>query len=217
MEQETVGNEFEKNRSIPADGLNPSDAQSGISGSRRRFSRLSLVAAPIVVSLVSKPVLGAQCLSNMMSGNLSNPDRGNCSKGWSPGGWGQPGGTINGVQDAQAWTLAGYTYGIYDPALGNVNQASSYSGGSTVANLPGGLMTQSPSTKTLRDVLNSAGKKNRDRHVLCAWLNAKLSENSGGNFNYLLTTAQVTGLANGSIPLPPPYIDLNTFLGTTWQ
>lgn len=201
MKQDSVNNDLEKTRSSQVDDLNPSDAQSGISGSRRRFSSLTLGAAPIVVSLVSKPVFGAQCLSNMMSGNLSHPDRGNCSKGSSPGGWGQPGGTIQGVQDAQAWTQA-----RYNPE-----------GTVALANLPAGLLTQSqsPVTKTLRAVLLDTNKQ-RDRHVLAAWLNAKFSENSGGTFYYILTSTQVLGLANGSLPLPPPYVDLNTFLDSTW-
>jgi hypothetical protein len=77
-------------------------------------------------------------------------------------------------------------------------------------------MTSSPSTKTLREVLLDEGSHNRDRHVLAAWLNAKFSENSGGTFTYILTTAQVIALANGSIPLPQPYLDLSTFLDSTW-
>ena len=216
MKKETVNNNLEDTQTGQVDSLSPSDANSGISGSRRRFSRLGLGAAPIVISLVSKPVLGAQCLSNMLSGNLSDPNRGNCSKGWSPGGWGRPGGTIRGIPDAQAWALAGYAYGNYKPSCGHVNRAECYEGGSKVSSLPSGLLTQSPPNKTLREVLLDTSHQ-RDRHVLTAWLNARLSENSGGSFIYILTTAQVIGLANGSIPLPSPYLDLSTFLDSTWQ
>jgi hypothetical protein len=217
MSIESVDKDDESRVSGQIERSNSDDMKSEISNSRRRFSRLSLGSAPIVMSLVTKPVLGAQCLSNMLSGNLSDPNRGNCTLGTSPGGWGNPGGSINGVSDKQAWDLVGYSYGTSKPTAKNSKQASSYGEGTTVAALPSGLMTQSPSTKTLREVLLSEGHLNRDRHVLTAWLNAKFSENSGGAFTYVLTTAQVIGLANGSIELPKPYLDLNKFLDSTWK
>jgi hypothetical protein len=217
MNKDAVGFDSEK---LPPDQLEESSTsgeQTEVRESRRRFSRLGIGVAPIVISLVSKPVLGAQCLSNMLSGNLSDPNRGNCRLGTSPGGWGNPGGNINGVSAATAWGRTGYTYGVYKDSCGHRNKARCYEGGSTVASLPPGLMTSSPSTKTLREVLLDEGSHNRDRHVLAAWLNAKFSENSGGTFTYILTTAQVIGLANGSIPLPQPYLDLNSFLDSTWN
>jgi hypothetical protein len=216
MNKDTVGFDYEKLPPGQLEESSTSGEQTGVRESRRRFSRLGIGAAPIVISLVSKPVLGAQCLSNMLSGNLSDPNRGNCRLGTSPGGWGNPGGSINGVRDTQAWTQAGFTYGDYKTSCGHRNQARCYDSGSTVASLPAGLMTSSPSTKTLREVLLDEGSHNRDRHVLAAWLNAKFSENSGGTFTYILTTAQVIALANGSIPLPQPYLDLSTFLDSTW-
>ncbi len=216
MKNKSVGIDLENTRSGQIDGLSSSDVHSDISTARRRFSRLGIGTAPIVISLVSKPVLGAQCLSNMLSGNLSDPNRGHCSKGASPGAWGNPGGGINGVRDALAWAQAGYVYGNYKESCGHRNQARCYEGGSTVTSLPAGMLTQSPNTKTLREVLLDESH-NRDRHVLTAYLNAKFSENSGGAFMYILTTAQVIGLANGSIPLPSPYVDLNTFFDNTWQ
>lgn len=48
--------------------------------------------------------------------------------------------------------------------------------------------------------------------IICAYLNARLSENTGGSFKYILTSAQVVGLVNGSIPLPPAYVSLHSFL-----
>ena len=44
---------------------------------RRRLAKFA-VGAPVLVTLASRPVFGAQCLSNMLSGNLSDPDRGQC-------------------------------------------------------------------------------------------------------------------------------------------
>ena len=36
------------------------------------------------MTLAARPVLGANCLSNALSGNLSQPDRGFCQRGFSP-------------------------------------------------------------------------------------------------------------------------------------
>jgi hypothetical protein len=216
MNKDTVGFDSEELPPGQPEELSTSDEQTGIRESRRRFSRLGLGAAPIVISLVSKPVLGAQCLSNMLSGNLSDPNRGNCSLGWSPGGWGLPGGNISTYSTIGAWTAAGYNYGIYKTSCGKPSHADCYEGGSAVGMLPVGLLTNSLPEKTLRDVVNDP-HNNRDRHVLTAWLNAMLSASSGGTFNYILTTAQVIGLANGTIPVPPGYGDLNSFLDSTWQ
>lgn len=52
---------------------------------RRAFTRLGATSTPVLMTLASRPVFGANCLSNEMSGNLSDPDRGNCSFGLSPG------------------------------------------------------------------------------------------------------------------------------------
>jgi len=51
-----------------------------VSEGRRRFARAGLLAPPILMSVVSRPVIGGgvNCLSNALSGNLSNPDRGLC-------------------------------------------------------------------------------------------------------------------------------------------
>jgi hypothetical protein len=136
----------------------------------------------------------------MLSGNLSDPNRGNCSKGSSPGGWGQPGGEINGLGDDDAWNRAGYN------PEGTVANA----------NLPTGLLQRSPGTRTLRVVLTTEGQLNRDRLFLCAWLNAKFSENSGGAFRYILTTEQVIALANNPLSFPQAYSDMNSFLSSTW-
>ncbi len=51
---------------------------SRVSVGRRQFSKAGLLAPPILMSITSRPVFGAACLSNMLSGNLSNPERGMC-------------------------------------------------------------------------------------------------------------------------------------------
>jgi hypothetical protein len=191
---------------------------------RRRFAKFAL-GTPVLMTLASRPVLaGQQCLSNMMSGNTSpghNP--GHCMKGWSPGGWGQPGGNVSSFPTAQAWAAIGLNYGTYDPTnCPDVNNPSAnkyqcYGGGSTLANVPGVLNQNSlPSTTLLVDVLCDPTLGQLTRHLVCAYMNALLSA-LGGGFTYILTTAQVLGLATGSIPLPPPYTNMNTFLDSTWD
>ncbi len=51
---------------------------------RRGFTRLG-AGAPVLMTLASQPVFGINCLSNAMSGNLSDPNRGFCIKGSSVG------------------------------------------------------------------------------------------------------------------------------------
>ena len=61
-----------------------------ISEGRRRFAKAGLLASPILMSVASRPVLGAlgqPCISNMLSGNLSHPKRGSCVLGISPADW----------------------------------------------------------------------------------------------------------------------------------
>lgn len=188
--------------------------------SRRHFSRLGAVT-PVLLTLASRPVFGGNCLSNMMSGNLSDPDKGQCGPGWSPGGWKNPKGQINGMATLDAWNEAGYFYGVLDgnetrscfkprhttenPQIKNKREC--YSGGSVFGDtpLPGG------DSRTLIEIL---GTNDIKKHCIAALLNASLSENTDG-FNYILTVDQVIGLCNGSIPVPGG-LSLRSFLDSTW-
>jgi len=76
--------------------------------SRRKLAKIG-AAAPVIMTLASKPVFGAQCLSQMMSGNASQHD-GSCQLGWSPDEWSNPEGTVNG-STSRAWSDAGFTMG----------------------------------------------------------------------------------------------------------
>ncbi len=171
--------------------------------SRRHFSKLGL-AAPVILSLASKPVFGGgggtrQCLSNMLSGNLSDPDRGACSKGWSPGAWKNKGGKISIYSTTQAWSLAGFSYD------------------NTTTSTPpfASLLTGAPANVRLSKYLgDNPGSLNAG--IICAYLNARLSENTSSVFKYILTPSQVIGLVNGSIPVPPAYGSLHSFLYSTW-
>lgn len=83
-----------KNRETQMDLKQDNPAEPGISSSRRQFTKAGLLASPVLMSVVSRPVFGVGCLSNMLSGNLSDPDRGECNLGlntlyWqeNPGAW----------------------------------------------------------------------------------------------------------------------------------
>ncbi len=168
---------------------------------RRHLAKLGL-GAPILATLASRPVFAGQCLSNMMSGNLSDPTRGTCSKGWSPGGWGQPGGQIHTYSDATAWGIAGF------------------SPSSLLSTMPGALIKEVfPAATTIIGSLNPPYASTLTRHFVTAYLNAALSDNDS-TFQYILTRQQVLDLATGVIGIPlnaPGYPgNFKAFFDSTW-
>lgn len=186
---------------------------------RRQLAKLGF-GAPVLATLASRPVFAGQCLSNMMSGNLSNPNRGNCAKGWSPGGWGQPGGQVHTYSTVGAWQAAGLLYGTLKSS-GAANKYSDYTGGATLANIPGVLNKDGiVSTTLLREVLTTPQLGQLTRHFVCAYLNAKLSAVGGSTFTYILSTQQVLDMASGLIGIPagaPGYPgNFNAFFDSTW-
>jgi len=62
---------------------------SEVSEGRRRFTKAGLLASPVLMSVASRPVFGGgtPCMSNILSGNLSNPSRGQCATGAGPSDW----------------------------------------------------------------------------------------------------------------------------------
>lgn len=183
----------------------PHAADVAASATRRRLAKLGL-SAPVLMTLASRPVLAGQCLSNMLSGNLSDPTRGHCSKGWSPGGWGLLGGMIGGFSTADAWVKAGFNF--------HTSKLSAF---------PSSLIKNPLDLNTLaKDVVaNDVTPNKPTRHYLAAYLNASLSEATGSTFQYILTKQQVIELATGAIKPPPPNENLsiyqmNEFLDKTW-
>lgn len=179
-------------------------SQTAFMARRRHLAKLGF-GAPVLATLVSRPVFAGQCLSNMMSGNLSNPNRGNCAKGWSPGGWGQLGGNVHTYSTIGAWTAIGLNYNT-----------------ATMANVPTVLNKDGVPTNTLlKTLLNVPQTGQLTRHFVCAYFNAKLSALAGSTFTYILTTQQVLDMATGVIGIPvgaPGYPgNFNTFLDSTWQ
>ena len=187
---------------------------------RRQLAKLGF-GAPVLATLASRPVFAGQCLSNMMSGNLSNPNRGNCAKGWSPGGWGQPGGNVHIYTTVGAWAAIGLPYGTLKSG-GQANKYEDYTGGATLNDVHGALNKNSlPTSTLLRAVLTTPQLGQVTRHFVCAYLNAKLSGLSGSTFMSILTTQQVLDMASGLIGIPagaPGYPgNFNTFFDSTWQ
>ena len=179
-------------------------SQAAFVARRRHLAKLGL-GAPVLATLASRPVFAGQCLSNMMSGNLSSPNRGNCSKGWSPGGWGQPGGNVHTYSTIGAWTAIGLDYNT-----------------ATMANVPSILNKNGVPTATLLKTLLTVPQTGQlTRHFVCAYFNAKLSGLGGSTFMYILTTQQVLDMAAGIITIPsgaPGYpSDFNTFFDSTWN
>ena len=222
---------FEKSKPEVATGINlPLAVQESadlVNSSRRRHLARFAMGTPVLMTLASRPVLAGQCLSNMMSGNLSDPNRGSCAKGKSPGGWGLPGGTLL-IYDSTpaAWTALNLIYGVYSSSCGHPNQLNCYSGGSTFGNqtiVPGVLNKENvPLTLPLRELLANENNAsyNTTRHLVAAYLNALVSAKNVG-FTYVLTTAQVKDLATGATQYPPAPAnvtnwDLNKFLDSTW-
>lgn len=210
----------------PVDTLPPASGYEAIKNSgRRKLTGIGL-GVPVILTLASRSVLAAQCMSNILSGNLSDPDRdSNCSLGWSPGGWGQPGGGIGRYSTTSgAWTAIGFQYGWLDKTLPNCDnggaksKATCYKGGSTISNLPSSSLNPdgAPSNMRLADVLNEPGLYQVSRHLICAYFNARLAEVSGGSYHYILTVDQVLALASHDIA-PPGGMSINAFLDTTWK
>lgn len=195
------------------------------SAGRRKLTKLG-IGVPVVLTVASRSVLAGQCLSNILSGNLSDPNRdSNCSKGWSPGGWGQPGGNIGSYSTTGAWTAIGLTYGTLTESSGKHgnghskdNQSATYTGGSTISQVPAELNKESiHATMPIRDILLDNAAYPLTRHLVAAYFNARLSEVSGGSYHYILTVQQVLDLANRpSHLLLPGNLTLSEFLDTTW-
>ncbi len=72
-----------ENRPVQSD-----EAEAQHSDSRRRFLKGASIAAPVIMTVASRPVLANHCtVSGTLSGNLSNPDDDHYCAGLTPGYW----------------------------------------------------------------------------------------------------------------------------------
>lgn len=174
-----------------------------VSNSRRKFNAAGLLASPVLLSVVSRPVFGVGCMSNILSGNLSEPDRGDCNLGLTPRNF-----TIN----PGAWPIsAGFVRpgnkhpdSCNDCRPGNGNSNAWICTGGTVFSdyFPGG------SDRQMYELLCMEPGSN-ESYIITALLNA-LTDPS-----YVLTVAQVQALwadptMGGQIS------DFKAFLNSTW-
>lgn len=187
---------------------------------KRRFIGKAGLVTPVIATLASRPVFGAQCLSQQLSGNMSQTGPGSCNTGKPIRYWADPiqsteeGGTIGlGTDMRTIYNFKG-TGGLIFGHLHNSQSLASHCG-STVTPRPWvrgtefqAIWSGAPNNNRLRAILCNGAHVNA--HIVAAYLNA-LSVNQ-----YILTTAQVIGLASGVIPVPGG-LTLTEFLASTFS
>jgi hypothetical protein len=184
--------------------------------SRRKLAKIG-ATAPVIMTLASKPVFGAQCLSQMMSGNTSPQGPGTCVYGWSPGGWRNPVGEVNYKDTRLAWADA--LGGTEDEAYGvketnkNGKKCEHYTGGKPFNVFFGGT-----DATPMREALCDKSKRNtvvndaKISHWIAAYLNSKVVS------GYILSTEQVLAYWNDPLLEPPaPFTSLTAFFDYTWR
>jgi|AZII01.1.fsa_nt_gi hypothetical protein len=213
----------------------------GVDQSRRKLAKIG-AAAPVIMTLASKPVFGAQCLSQMMSGNASVDVTGSCALGTSPGGLSKLQGStvVPGVSVVAAWVKAGLTYAVeFQPATqyydafedatyDDTNSQEGYHSlrlkkpgnmNKTEDYIGGTLVSELPF-----ETLYSHSKDTPIRLVLDNSNGYKDKElrhvlaayiNAHVDTNYALTPDQVVGLYEGTIPIPGG-LSLTDLLAATW-
>ena len=176
---------------------------------RRGIAKAGL-AAPVIMTLVSKPVFGAQCLSQIMSGNISpHVGEGSCSLGKGNAFWKDPA-SIDDWETA----LGVDSYGVQRTGTTG-EEWRHYTGGALFSDYFTGA-----TSKKMRRVLNKNNLKNvevngggasaKSKFWIAAYLNSKFSP------DYILTPEQVLCLWDGTQSVPPSYTDLNDFFKSTW-
>ncbi len=188
--------------------------------SRRRFTKAGLLAPPVLMSVASRPVFGAQCLSNALSGNLSHPDRGECSTGYDPAHWRGSPGSWPGSIDNTEWPYLDDIYAdhmVADPPTWPSNCADCNSSGSWIcvggtlfSDVFGGSDARSM-YQILCDEGDSASGFGTYSRLIAALLNALT------NGDYALTVVQVRDIANNDPYIVSKISDIDAFLESTWS
>lgn len=200
--------------------------------SRRSFAKAGM-AAPVIMTMASRPVFGAQCLSDMLSTTQSHAPTSNCWGGLSPGFWRNPGGTVNatGQTTKDAWNVAVYGSASHTPeAYGtlktscfkqdgvtsricNASKAKDYEGGApySTTGLSGGFGSQ-----PMREVLINNPGSDVGFHYIAAWLNIMYAANTPG-LQYILTLSQFQNFLTGAANVPSNYTDLVDLLKSNYD
>lgn len=192
---------------------------------RRSFTKAG-IAAPVVMTLASRPVFGAQCLSNMLSGNLSNHGhRSECAGGVSPLFLATP--NFDDENWSNIWRLSGFTYGgiagskkrvldtqenkkkdlrrAKENAVETLEEWEKYSGGTQYNTV--GFRDSDMEDRSLREVLNRPEGLGSDAPIYIAGLiNAKYYDalnNTGTSAdNYMFSEDEFWQLYNGMLTIP---------------
>lgn len=196
MKDESQNSEVENRED--ASGTPSENPVAEVDPSRRRLAKAGM-AAPVLVTLAGRPVFGGpsagagRCLSNQMSGNLSQ-DILSCQLGDGPDTWSSPDGNILGVASASAWASIGY--GTVDQAYGTLipgeagTDCSHFTGGEILGNTSiGSHFAPSEQAKPLRQILCEPA--NPVRNCVAALLNARYSALNPSDFRYVMDETHV--------------------------
>jgi hypothetical protein len=187
----------EDQKENPTDESQNSTAK--VDKSRRAFAKAG-AAAPVIMTMASRPVFGAvECASAMVSTtHASHSPLAECWGGMSPGFWKTPNGKlkINGVSTGvvalAAWRSALHVTSDADAygSLSNTNKPNrwnSYAGGAQVCPFTDG-------TRPIREVLNDSGNGSL-HNMIAVWLNVLYAD--ANNINYVLTLGDFNNIALG--------------------
>ncbi len=194
---------------------------------KRRFIGKAGLVTPVIATLSGRPVFGAQCLSQQLSGNMSQTGSGSCATGHPISYWADPtqstlqGGTVgSGDTERTEYIFKGTEGLIYGRLLNTKLDDSglqaycseSPSPWAQGARFRDNIWSGAPNNNFLRRILcNGLSSSNHtNSHIVAAYLNAQFVE------NYILTPNQVIGLASGVIPVPGG-LTLTEFFASTFS
>lgn len=167
---------------------------------RRSFLRMGAVAAPVIMTLASKPVFAMQGLSNMLSTTGSHAAKLDCfNGGYNLAFW-------QNVTDATteaAWRTATNT-GATGNAWSNVTVATAFLGHQTHG-----------MTGKLKDIVTAGGN---NAIIVCGLLNLRVFGGNGARNNYFITEADFWAMNDGTKSVPqydsnpsPTFVGLITY------
>lgn len=147
---------------------------------RRSFLRMGVVAAPVIMTLASKPVFAVQGLSNMLSTTGSAALRGNCFSG---------GMTISDWQGTNGTTPENWGQKTIESIFSN----------------SGHISPVADTKSTLLSVVNDNNASSA-QYLVCGYLNAHYYSNTTPQ--YFMTEEQFWALYDGHMSVPTAYGDL---------
>ena len=200
--------------------------QAAVKG-RRKFVTGALAAAPVIMTLTSRPVHAIQGLSNMMSAAASDCRGDNRYGGMSPGFWkhydDQGGTDIFGDRHSAAWDLTGYTYGtplseseiavLAENTTGNLKDYQKFSGGTAYGDVFGG-----GAARSFREILNE-DNGSEAFHLIAGLLNCRYFEakSGGGATQYFMTEAQFWSMYENPESVPLTYNSLRELIESNYH